>query len=55
MAKLMGVSQSTVSQFENETSDPYLWTLQRYAHALGMVITIELRTAPAVDSPDRCG
>jgi transcriptional regulator with XRE-family HTH domain len=39
VARLMGVRQPTVSQFETESSDPRLSTLQRYARAVGSQIT----------------
>jgi transcriptional regulator with XRE-family HTH domain len=35
VARLMGVRQPTVSQFETESSDPRISTLQRYARAVG--------------------
>jgi transcriptional regulator with XRE-family HTH domain len=43
IARLMGVGQSTVSGFENETTDPRLSTLQRYARALDARVTLQLQ------------
>ena len=44
VAKRMKVSQPTISEFENESGDVYLSTLQRYARAVGarLVIAVEL-------------
>jgi DNA-binding XRE family transcriptional regulator len=36
VAKRMGVTQPTISQFEVESSDPRISTLQRYARAVGL-------------------
>lgn len=41
VAERMGVSQSTVSEFER-SSDPRFSTVQRYAHALGCTIGMSL-------------
>lgn len=35
IANIIGVKQSTISEFENESSDPKVSTLQRYARAVG--------------------
>jgi DNA-binding XRE family transcriptional regulator len=40
VARRMGVKQPTVSQFETEDSDPRLSTLQRYARAVGLRVSI---------------
>lgn len=40
IAKWMGVKQPVVSEFETETSDPRLSTLQRYARAIGGKIEV---------------
>lgn len=40
LARLMGVGQSTISGFENESTDPRLSTLQRYARALDARVRI---------------
>ncbi|MGX1591092.1 helix-turn-helix domain-containing protein [Glutamicibacter sp. NPDC055491] len=42
VAKHMQCTQSTISDFENGTSDPHLSTLQRYARAIGHKLTIEV-------------
>lgn len=42
LARAMGVGQSTVSGFENETTDPRLSTLQRYARALNARVKVRL-------------
>lgn len=47
MAQLMGVGQSTVSGFENETTDPRLSTLQRYARALDARVKLRLEVRAA--------
>lgn len=43
VADSMGVRQPTISQFETESSDPKLSTLQRYARALGCRVETRLR------------
>lgn len=35
---IMGVSQASVSQFENHDSNPTLATIRRYAHAVGALV-----------------
>lgn len=42
LARSMGVGQSTVSGFENESTDPRLSTLQRYARALNARVRVSL-------------
>ncbi len=42
VARLMGVRQPTVSQFETESSDPRISTLQRYARAVGSRIVVSV-------------
>lgn len=42
VAREMGVKQPTVSQFETESSDPKLSTIQRYARAVGARLRLEL-------------
>lgn len=42
VAQTIDVTQSTVSQFESEGSDPRLRTLQRYARAVGMRVVFTL-------------
>lgn len=42
LASRMGVSQSAVSQFEHEDSNPTLSTLRRYALAVGARLRIEV-------------
>ncbi|MFL6162712.1 MAG: helix-turn-helix domain-containing protein [Jatrophihabitantaceae bacterium] len=42
VARRMGVRQPTVSQFENESSDPRISTLQRYARALNARVRVDL-------------
>lgn len=45
VASRMGVGQSTISEFENEATDPRLSTLQRYARAVGAEVSVSLQTA----------
>lgn len=45
VAQSIGVNQGTVSQFETESSDPRLSTLQRYARAVDADLILELRTS----------
>lgn len=47
VARRMGVSQSTISEFENSASDPRISTLQRYARAICMKLAIEVRPQSA--------
>lgn len=42
LANRMGVSQSAVSQFEHEDSNPTLSTIRRYALAVGARLRIEV-------------
>ena len=42
LARRMGVKQPTVSQFETESSDPRISTLQRYARAVGTCLRISV-------------
>lgn len=57
LAELMNVSQATVSEFERATSYPYLWTVLRYARALGLVFTFQLsaRDLATPPAPDDAG
>jgi len=43
IAEDMGIAQATVSEFETESSDPRVSTLQRYARAVGVDLVLELR------------
>lgn len=45
VASRMGVGQSTISEFENEATDPRLSTLQRYARALDAHVSVSLQAA----------
>lgn len=45
VAEYMECTQSTVSNFENESTDPYLSTLQRYARATGHKLNITIEDA----------
>jgi len=57
VGEAMGIKQSAVSQFEQST-DPHLSTVQRYARAVGIHVGFELTPAQAgsigvaVPSPD---
>ena len=51
IAKLMGVRQPTVSQFETESSDPRISTLQRYARAVGGRVCWQILSPYGVYSP----
>ena len=51
MAKRMDISQPTVSEFESESSDPRLSTVQRYARALGGRIEVRFVPDPLADLP----
>lgn len=42
IAEHMECTQSTISDFENESTDPYLSTLQRYARATGHKLHISV-------------
>ena len=50
IAKVIGVHRSVISKFENQTDDPRLSTLLRYAHAVGADVELNVVTyAPATD------
>lgn len=55
VARSMRVKQPTISQFENESSDPKVSTLQRYARAVGMRLRLclDIVPAPAGDTDDQ--
>lgn len=42
VASVMGIGQSTVSEFEGGSSDPHLSTLQRYARAVGASVRVSV-------------
>lgn len=42
LGKLMEVKQPTISEFEVESSDPRLSTIQRYARAVGLQVHVSL-------------
>jgi transcriptional regulator with XRE-family HTH domain len=42
VADIIGVHRSVVSKFENQTGDPKLSTLLRYAHAVGADLEIKV-------------
>jgi transcriptional regulator with XRE-family HTH domain len=46
LADRMGVGQPTVSEFENEGSNPKLSTVQRYARALNTRVTFGVVLGP---------
>jgi transcriptional regulator with XRE-family HTH domain len=46
VADTIGVHRSVISKFENQTSDPKLSTLLRYAHAVG--VDLELKVSGQV-------
>lgn len=46
LAERMGTTQSAISDLESGTYDPRLHTLVRWAHALGMTMTITLISKP---------
>jgi transcriptional regulator with XRE-family HTH domain len=48
VARRMGVKQPTVSGFENESSDPKVSTVQRYARAVGARVSVR------VEMPAEC-
>ena len=52
LGELMGVRQPTLSEFEAESTDPRLSSLQRYARALGGKIAVAY-LPPAQDQDDR--
>lgn len=47
VGELMGVSQSTVAEFESGTSDPRLGTVQRYARAVDRRMDVWVTTPVA--------
>ncbi|MGV9799592.1 helix-turn-helix domain-containing protein [Mycobacterium sp. NPDC003449] len=44
VADIIGVHRSVVSKFENQTGDPKLSTLLRYAHAVGADLELNVIT-----------
>jgi transcriptional regulator with XRE-family HTH domain len=46
VARRMEVKQPTVSEFERESSDPRLSTIQRYARAVGLAARVSLEIQP---------
>ncbi len=42
VAAAIGVHRSVISRFENQTSDPKLSTLLRYAHAVGADLDLKV-------------
>ncbi|WP_326548044.1 helix-turn-helix transcriptional regulator [Mycolicibacterium sp. ND9-15] len=42
VADLIGVHRSVISKFENQTGDPKLSTLLRYAHAVGADLELKV-------------
>lgn len=53
VARRMGVRQPSVSQFETESSDPRLSTLQRYARAVESKVVVRVATPAECRSPWR--
>lgn len=49
LAKRIGISQSSLSEFESGNHDPYFSSIQRYARALGMKFLPVLATRWAKD------
>ncbi len=47
VAERMKVSQPTVSEFESESSDPRLATVQRYARAVGARVRLKVEFPPS--------
>ncbi|MBT1631490.1 helix-turn-helix domain-containing protein [Curtobacterium flaccumfaciens] len=45
LAKLLGISQATVSEFESGMTEPRMQTVRRYARALGIMIEHRVRDA----------
>ncbi|MEC4842626.1 helix-turn-helix domain-containing protein [Mycobacteroides chelonae] len=43
VAEMVGVHRSVISKFENQTEDPKLSTLLRYAHAVGVDLDFGVR------------
>lgn len=52
VARRMGVKQPTISELENEASDPRLSTIYRYARAVDAVVVLELRPRLAAAQTD---
>lgn len=50
VASRMGVGQSTVSEFESKKHTPRVGTLARYADALGLELTMELKKVESESS-----
>jgi ribosome-binding protein aMBF1 (putative translation factor) len=46
LARRMGVSQSTVCEFEAERGDPRLSTFRRYARAVGLDLLVQVSESP---------
>jgi transcriptional regulator with XRE-family HTH domain len=42
VAEIIGVHRSVISKFENQTDDPKLSTLLRYAHAVGADLELKV-------------
>jgi HTH-type transcriptional regulator / antitoxin HipB len=59
VAERLGTKKSAISRIENHAADIRLSTLQKYAHAVGCDISLELRpfvsmfdAAPSADAPE---
>lgn len=52
IAEYMGIAQATVSEFETESSDPRVSTLQRYARAVGVDLVLELHPLDHEGAPN---
>lgn len=48
LAKMMGTSQSTVSEFERLGGNPTMFTLQRYARAVDAELVVRIKARNAV-------
>lgn len=51
VATLLGITQPAVAKFERYDSDPKLSTVRRYAHAIGAIVSHDVRAdteAPAI-------
>lgn len=57
VGEIMGVSQASVSQFEDHDSNPTLATIRRYAHAVGALIAhkVEADKGQLLDPSQRTG
>lgn len=51
IADLIGVHRSVISKFENQTGDPKLSTLLRYAHAIGADLELTVINPQLNDDP----